>query len=57
VDRVLNSILPFLMTKTKAELFAGAMKRGIMLAPCNTTADISRDPHLEARDSGRRCPP
>lgn len=50
VDKVLNSILPFLMTKTKAELFDGAMKRGIMLAPCNTTADISRDPHLEAKE-------
>jgi len=49
VDKVLNSILPFLMTKTKAELFEGALSRGVMLAPCNTTADISHDRHLEAR--------
>lgn len=54
VDRVLNAILPFLMTKTKAELFEGALRRGVMLAPCNTTADISRDPHLEAKGFWQR---
>ena len=37
------------MTKTKAELFKAALEKGIWMAPCNTTADISRDPHLEAR--------
>jgi len=48
-DVVLRAVSPFLMTKTKAELFEGAMKRRIMLAPCYTTADIGRNPHLEAR--------
>jgi crotonobetainyl-CoA:carnitine CoA-transferase CaiB-like acyl-CoA transferase len=49
VDRLKRALTQFLMTKTKAELFRGALERGIMLAPCNTTEDISRDPHLEAR--------
>jgi len=48
-DRMKRSLTQFLMTKTKAELFRGALERGIMMAPCNTTADISRDAHLEAR--------
>ena len=48
-DRMKRSLVEFLMTKTKAELFRGALERGIMMAPCNTTADMSRDAHLEAR--------
>ncbi len=49
VDRLKRGIMQFLMTKTKAELFRGALERGIMMAPCNTMADVSRDAHLEAR--------
>ncbi len=49
MDRMARSLTQFLMTKTKAELFRGALERGIWMAPCNTTADISRDAHLEAR--------
>ena len=48
-DRLVRSLTEFLMTKTKAELFKAALEKGIWMAPCNTTADISRDPHLEAR--------
>ncbi len=48
-DRMVRSLTEFLMTKTKAELFRGALEKGIWMAPCNTTADISRDAHLEAR--------
>jgi benzylsuccinate CoA-transferase BbsE subunit len=49
MDRMKRSLTEFLMTKTKAELFRGALERGIMMAPCNTTADISRDAHLQSR--------
>lgn len=49
VDRMKRALVQFLMTKTKAELFKGALERGIMMAPCNTTEDMSRNEHLEAR--------
>ncbi len=49
MDRMARSLTEFLMTKTKAELFRAALDKGIWMAPCNTTADISRDAHLEAR--------
>jgi crotonobetainyl-CoA:carnitine CoA-transferase CaiB-like acyl-CoA transferase len=39
----------FLKTKTKAELYEQAVKRGIMLAPCNTIADTIMNAQLEAR--------
>ncbi len=49
MDRMARSLTEFLMTKTKAELFRAALEKGIWMAPCNTTADIRRDAHLEAR--------
>ncbi|MBL7120296.1 MAG: CoA transferase [Dehalococcoidia bacterium] len=39
----------FLKTKTKAELYEESVKRGIMLAPCNTIEDVSKNAQLEAR--------
>ncbi|MFC2000419.1 CaiB/BaiF CoA transferase family protein [Chloroflexota bacterium] len=39
----------FLMTKTKAELYDQAVKRGIMLAPCNTIEDVIENAQLEVR--------
>ncbi len=42
-------IQEFVMTKTKAELYEEAVKRGILLAPCNTMEDINNDVQLEAR--------
>jgi len=39
----------FLMTKTKAELYEGAVKRGILLAPCSTFEDVLVNAQLEAR--------
>jgi len=39
----------FLMTKTKAELYEEAAKRGILLAPCNSMKDVSKNAQLEAR--------
>ena len=42
-------IQEFVKGKTKAELWNQAVKRKIMLAPCNRIEDIVRDPQLEAR--------
>lgn len=48
-DGYLNIISDFLKTKTKDELYEEAVKRGIMLAPCATTEDVSRNRQLQAR--------
>ncbi|MGH7987453.1 MAG: CaiB/BaiF CoA transferase family protein [Candidatus Binataceae bacterium] len=40
----------FFMTMTKAEIYAGALKRRILLAPVSTVADIATDPQLKARE-------
>ncbi|MBM3224900.1 MAG: hypothetical protein FJZ47_14005 [Candidatus Tectomicrobia bacterium] len=39
----------FLLSKTKQELFTGAVERRIMMFPVATTADIVHDPQLAAR--------
>jgi crotonobetainyl-CoA:carnitine CoA-transferase CaiB-like acyl-CoA transferase len=40
----------FFRTKTKSELFAGALKMQYLLAPVNTVRDLLEGPHLAARD-------
>jgi len=40
----------FFLKHTQAELYEGALKRGIMLYPVNTAREILTDPQLEARD-------
>jgi crotonobetainyl-CoA:carnitine CoA-transferase CaiB-like acyl-CoA transferase len=50
VDRVEAPFATFFKTKTKAELFAGATARGILLLPANNTRDITQDKQLAARD-------
>jgi len=42
-------VAKFLMTKTKAELYEGATKRGILMAPCATFEDVLQNAQLEAR--------
>lgn len=42
-------IQDFVRTKTKAELYEQAVKRGLLLAPCNTVEDVTSDIQLEAR--------
>jgi benzylsuccinate CoA-transferase BbsE subunit len=42
-------IARFLMTKTKAELYEEAVKRGVLLAPCSTFEDVLVNAQLEAR--------
>ena len=49
-DRWIALIQDFLMTKTKKELLEEAVKRGIMMAPCATMADIMEKRQLEARE-------
>jgi crotonobetainyl-CoA:carnitine CoA-transferase CaiB-like acyl-CoA transferase len=41
---------PFLLTKTKAELFEEAMKQEILLIPVNTARDIAESPQLRSRE-------
>jgi len=50
VDRVEQQFAKFFMTKTKAELFEQAFKRGIILAPVYTVEDICGSEHLRARN-------
>jgi len=40
----------FFLTKTKAELFEGALKMQYLLTPVNTVQDLIESPHLAARD-------
>jgi len=49
-DRYNSIIQEFVKTKTKAELYEGAVARGIMLAPCCTIEDVSNNAQLEARE-------
>jgi len=44
-----NQIGEFIQTKTKAEIMEGAVKRGIMMAPCNNIEDVINNPHLRER--------
>jgi len=39
----------FILIKTKNELFEQAISRGILLAPINSTQDITQEEHLQAR--------
>lgn len=48
-DRMLAIVGEFLKTKTKTELYEEAVKRGIMLAPCNNIEDINKNAQLKAR--------
>ncbi len=45
-----SQIGEFIRTKTKAELMEGAVKRGMMMAPCNNIEDVIDSPHLRDRD-------
>jgi len=51
--RLTATFAAFFATKTKAELFAWALPRGVMLAPVQTLADVATDPQLEARGAWR----
>ena len=40
----------FFLSRTKAELFAGALKYGVQLYPVSTPADMIASPQLESRN-------
>jgi crotonobetainyl-CoA:carnitine CoA-transferase CaiB-like acyl-CoA transferase len=48
--RVTGVVGAFTASKTKAELFEGSMKRGLLLAPIATIAEVRADPQLAARE-------
>jgi len=50
VDSMIEAISPFLLTKTKAELFEEAIKRNLLLAPAATISDLAQNPQLLFRD-------
>jgi benzylsuccinate CoA-transferase BbsE subunit len=49
VDHFLAPFAAFFLTKTRAELFDGALRLGFMLAPVNPVAEMLDDPQLAAR--------
>jgi crotonobetainyl-CoA:carnitine CoA-transferase CaiB-like acyl-CoA transferase len=49
LDQRHGYIQEFVKTKTKAELYDAAVKKRLMLAPCNTVEDMSKDVQLKAR--------
>jgi crotonobetainyl-CoA:carnitine CoA-transferase CaiB-like acyl-CoA transferase len=50
MDKIEEPTAKFLLTKTKAELLEGAIKRDVMLYPVATTADMLEDVQLKARN-------
>lgn len=50
MDRIEGPIAEFFLSHTKKELDEGAMKRGLMLYPVCTMADIRHNPQLQARN-------
>ncbi len=53
VARARDEIVALLREKTGAELMDWAVRERLLVAPIYTTADVRRDPHLEARDYWR----
>ena len=49
-DQLEEPTAKFFMAKTKSELLDGAIKYGVMLYPVSTTADMTGNPQLIARD-------
>jgi benzylsuccinate CoA-transferase BbsE subunit len=49
--QMMEALGDFFQRHTKEELYGTAVERRIVLYPCNTTEDIMRDPHLQARNA------
>ncbi|MFN0089962.1 MAG: CoA transferase, partial [Acidimicrobiales bacterium] len=49
VDRLADVVAAFTATRTKAELFAEAARRRVLLAPIATLHEVLANPHLAAR--------
>ncbi|MDO8491793.1 MAG: CoA transferase, partial [Dehalococcoidia bacterium] len=54
IDRIEDEMLRFFMTKTKEELYKGAVDRGIILTPVSTAEEVWNHPQLRARDFWRK---
>ena len=50
IDRIVEEVSQFFLTKTKKELYEEALKRRILLFPVANTKDVYENPQLEARD-------
>lgn len=50
IDRIEKVIAEFLLTKTKRELYEGALKYSIMVGPLNNVQEVLEDPQLAARE-------
>jgi crotonobetainyl-CoA:carnitine CoA-transferase CaiB-like acyl-CoA transferase len=50
LNRCTAAIEAFTRTKTKAELFAASLERGLLIVPVSTTADVVASRQLAARD-------
>ncbi len=48
-NRAIETVVAWLKTKTKAELMARSLTDKLLIAPCNTAADLLADPQLAAR--------
>lgn len=55
LENVAREVEAFTRPRTKAELFAGASTRRILLAPINDAADVLAHPQLAARDYWREA--
>jgi crotonobetainyl-CoA:carnitine CoA-transferase CaiB-like acyl-CoA transferase len=49
IDRFLAPFAEFFLNRDRAVLLEAALKRGFMLAPVNSMAEVLQDPQLEAR--------
>jgi crotonobetainyl-CoA:carnitine CoA-transferase CaiB-like acyl-CoA transferase len=49
IDEVVDAVAAFVARKTKAELYAAALGRSLLLAPLMDAADLARDEQLAAR--------
>jgi crotonobetainyl-CoA:carnitine CoA-transferase CaiB-like acyl-CoA transferase len=49
LDRCTEAIARFLLSRTKGELFEEALRRGLLIVPVSTTADVVNSPQLAAR--------
>jgi len=50
IDRIVDEVSPFFLTKTKKELFDEALKRRILLSPVANAKDVCENPQLRTRE-------
>jgi benzylsuccinate CoA-transferase BbsE subunit len=56
-DALVAAFSTFFASRTREELFAWALPRGVMLAPMQTLRDVAADPQLAARGAWRTLEP